>query len=533
MTEALRVLLVDDSPSDAKLALHELRRGGRQITAQIVDTADAFAAALAAGPWDVVVCDWAMPRFSGPAALAMLRETGRDIPFILMSGTVGEETAVEAMRAGARDFVLKGHMTRLGPAVEREVAEASTRAARREAEAALARSEAQLRQSQKLEAVGRLAGGVAHDFNNLLSVVISCSELSMAELPREHPVLEYVQEIRRAADRAESLTRQLLAFSRGQLLEPRPTALGEVVQGLHRMLRRMIGEDIDLVVAQDGELPLVLLDRGQLEQVLMNLAINARDAMPTGGQLTIEVRNVVLDAAFCAAHPGLSPGAHVLLAVSDDGVGMEPEVQARAFEPFFTTKEIGRGTGLGLSTVLGIVQQSGGVIELESTRAVGTRFAIYFAALPPDACVPAPRTAGVRATPRGRETVLVVEDDASVRELVGLLLRRLGYEVLSAEHGHAACERFDTDGERIDLLLTDVVMPRMGGRELAELLRARRPELRVLYMSGHADDAVLRHGVMRDDVAFLPKPFTPAALADKVREVLDTERAPTSDAPPR
>ncbi|MBK8237290.1 MAG: response regulator [Deltaproteobacteria bacterium] len=210
-----------------------------------------------------------------------------------------------------------------------------------------------------------------------------------------------------------------------------------------------------------------------------------------------------------------------------------PEVQARAFEPFFTTKEIGRGTGLGLSTVLGIVQQSGGVIELESTRAVGTRFAIYFAALPPDACVPAPRTAGVRATPRGRETVLVVEDDASVRELVGLLLRRLGYEVLSAEHGHAACERFDTDGERIDLLLTDVVMPRMGGRELAELLRARRPELRVLYMSGHADDAVLRHGVMRDDVAYLPKPFTPAALADKVREVLDTERAPTSDAPPR
>jgi PAS domain S-box-containing protein len=389
---------------------------------------------------------------------------------------------------------------------------------RKRAEEALRRSEEQLRQSQKLEAIGVLAGGVAHDFNNLMSVVLSYSSWLIEDLREGDPLRNDALEIQRAGERACALTRQLLAFSRRQVLQPEVLDLNEVVSGMEKMLRRLLGEDVALTSLADPEIPKVKVDAGQLEQVLMNLCVNSRDAMPKGGELTIETARVVLDEAFAQQHAGAGVGPHVRLTVSDNGCGMDAATRARIFEPFFTTKEQGKGTGLGLSTVLGIIQQSGGTIWVYSEPGQGTSFKIYLPATEGETAV---ATAASAPADRGSETVLLVEDDETVRALARAILRRNGYQVLDASGGGEALLICEQHSGPIHLLLTDVVMPRMSGRQLAERLNPLRPDMRVLYMSGYTDDAVVLHGVLEAHVAFLQKPITPQALLRKVRRVLD------------
>ncbi len=781
MKSPLRVLLVEDSETDAKLILHTLghARGGREIEFERVEEGGALIAALGRRTWDLVISDWTMPRFGGRDALAIVKAAQPDLPFIIVSGTVGEHNAVEAMRAGAQDYVLKGNLTRLPPAVERELRESIVRAShrraqealresearyrvlfensplpkwlfdveslrllavndaavrtygysreeflrmtikdirppgevestvqeiarlgpdsqtvgvgkhqkkdgtlidveisghnlaledgvtklvvaqdvterlraeralraseerlrlvldstgegiygvdtqgnctlanaaclrmlgcgqesdllgrnmhavahhtredgtpypleecsifrsglsgdgavlddeilwrkdgshfpaelrsfplhrdgarvgavvsfvdisrRRAAEEALHKSEEQLLQAQKMEAIGQLTGGIAHDFNNLLSVILSYSTLIANDLKLEDPIRGDLLEIKAAGERAAGLVRQLLAFSRRQVLEPRVVDLNGIVSGMEKMLQRLIGEDIELSAIPASSPALANVDPGQVEQVIMNLAVNARDAMPEGGKLTIEIAKVDLDESYAAAHPGATPGPHLMLAVSDTGAGMDAATQARVFEPFFTTKEKGKGTGLGLSTVFGIVRQSAGTVWLYSEQGKGTSFKIYLPAAGQAADAALPRPAVARVL-RGTETILLVEDEEAVRRLAHSILQRNGYEVIEAQSGGEAfliCQQ----ERKIDLLLTDVIMPHTSGAQLADWVHTIRPDLKVLYMSGYTENAAVLHAVLHSKVAFVQKPLTPDALLTKVREVLDAKVA--------
>jgi signal transduction histidine kinase/CheY-like chemotaxis protein len=383
--------------------------------------------------------------------------------------------------------------------------------------------EEQLRHSQKLEAVGRLAGGIAHDFNNLLTAIIGYSELVLTSLDPKDERRADAEEIGRAAMRAADLTRQMLAFSRRQVMEPRTVDLNTTVTRLLPMLRRLIGEDVLLVVDRNAVGPLVRVDPGQMEQVIVNLVVNARDAMPKGGRLSLETADVVLDAAAAAEIPDARPGPHVLLTLSDTGTGMSPEVRARVFEPYFTTKEAGKGTGLGLSTAYGIVRQSDGHITVESQPGVGTTFRILLprasgaAAEEPDATI--------QKLPGGSEHVLLVEDDPSVRRLTRDLLTRLGYSVTEAASGRAGIALGSDDTRHFELAVCDVILGDVSGPAVAEALQALRPSTRVLFISGYPDDAIVRTGVLNEGRAFLQKPFTPIQLARKIREVLEDQEA--------
>ena len=387
----------------------------------------------------------------------------------------------------------------------------------------LAQAQGQLEQAQKMDAIGRLAGGVAHDFNNLLTVILGRTDIILRQLKTEDPIRRGIELIQRTAGRAAELTKQLLAFSRKQVLEAVVLDLGAVTIDMKEMLARLIGEDIALVTTIAPSLGRVKADRGQIEQVVMNLAINARDAMPKGGHLIVETDNVDLDDEYVRRHMGARPGPHVMLAVSDSGLGIPREHQRHIFEPFFTTKEQGKGTGLGLATVYGIVKQSGGYIEVDSEPDRGTTFRIYLPRV--DAAESATDRAARPAAPAGgTETILLVEDEEGVRELARDILRASGYTVIEARNGPEALLLSERHQGPLDLLLTDVVMPRMSGRELAERMGPLHPDLSVLYMSGYTDDAVIRHGVLGADTAFLQKPFTPAALVQRVRETLDLAR---------
>jgi PAS domain S-box-containing protein len=383
------------------------------------------------------------------------------------------------------------------------------------------RLEQQVFQAQKMEAIGRLAGGVAHDFNNLLTAILGSTDLLLESLPSDHPGREDAEETRKAALRAADLTRQLLAFSRQQVLAPRVLDLNEVVANMDRMLQRLIGEDIELRTVLARDLGAVRADAGQLEQVIVNLAVNARDAMPGGGKLTIETLNVALDEAYVAAQAVVVPGSYVMLAVSDSGTGMDALTQARVFEPFFTTKAKGQGTGLGLATVYGIVKQSGGYIWVYSEPGQGTTFKVYLprAAAPVESTSPDPVITG---SLRGSETILLVEDQQEVRNLIRKMLEARGYHVLVAASGHDALRLTVQHAGTIDLLVTDVVMPGMSGREVALLLAPAHPKMKTLYLSGYTDESIVRHGLLEPGIAFLQKPFAAEALARKVREVLST-----------
>jgi len=633
--ERFRVLMVEDDDNDAVLVRRELTRLTPPPDVQHVRNESGFVAALTAFNPDVILCDHNIPGFGGPHALELARRALPDVPFILVTGSLDEETAVAYLKSGAADYILKDRVVRLGPAVLEALERAQQRQALQRHERLLRqiidanpslifvkdwdgrfvlvnqatadvygttveslvgktdadfnpnveevahflrddrevmlsgrpkliaeepvtnpssqetrwfqtikvplrvredgsstllgvateiterkRLEEQLMQSQKMEAVGQLAGGVAHDFNNILTAIVGYSDLLAAELSGSPRHLDDLEEIRKAARRAAALTRQLLAFSRKQVLEPRVIDVNDVVLNLDKMLRSLISENIELKTSLAPKLDAARADPNQLEQVIMNLAINARDAMPDGGTLTIETGNATLDHAYAAQHVSVIPGDYVMLAVTDTGCGMDQQTQARIFEPFFTTKPAGRGTGLGLSTVYGIVKQSGGNIWLYSEPGQGTTFKVYLPAiqaLPEDIGKPAP----VEAVRHGGGTVLVVEDDEQLRRLTHRALATQGYTVLEADRGSTALDVARRHKGAIDLLLTDVIMPDTNGRKLADTLRPARPGLRVLYMSGYPDGAIANHGMLEPGVAYLAKPFTTEAVVRKVREVLE------------
>ncbi len=770
MKEKLKLLNIEDSEMDTELLILHLKKEGYDIDYKRVDNLQQLEEALTNEEWDVIISDYSMPGFSVDEALRFVKQTGSDIPFIVISGTIGEEKAVKVMRAGASDYLMKDNLKRLAPAIERELQEAENRRHKREsekslqesekrlklalsaakmgvwewniptgqtigssefyniwglghsviekkeiekaihpedlsyvlqnvrraiekhelyevefrfnrngeiryvsnlgvteydeqgnplkmygtiqditdrkqsekelreseqrfralassaqlvwssdadgfiqkpdssldreaisklseseyywwlelvhpeereftlekwkesvktreiyeienriadedngyryyyiravpvfnedgsvrewvgmnlditerklAEESLHKSEAKLIQAQKLESVGRLAGGIAHDFNNMLTAINGYSDLALRKLPPNDPLRHYIEEIKKSGERSASLTQQLLAFSRKQVLKPRIIDINNIIHETHSMLSRLIGEDIQFESNLAPDIKRIKVDVGQLSQVIMNLIVNARDAMPDGGKLTIETANVVFDEQFSEFHFEAKTGRYVMLAVSDTGIGMSKEVQKNIFEPFYTTKEVSKGTGLGLSTVYGIVKQSGGYIWVYSEPGEGAIFKIYFPQVEDDVKPVAEREPSASFHP-GSETVLLAEDEDMVRNLCRQVLESCGYRVIEAQNGIEALELFKENSAKIDILMTDIVMPKMGGKELAENLRKLSPDLPILFMSGYPDDAVVRHGIIDADMNYLQKPFTFNALTQKVRELLD------------
>jgi two-component system cell cycle sensor histidine kinase/response regulator CckA len=647
-TAPLHVLLLEDSAADAELILHELRRGGFELVARRVASRGEMLEALDDGSWKLVLLDYSLEG-GGTAldALALLAERNVDLPAILISGVIGEEEAADALRAGARDFVNKGNLTRLVPAVARELDQVEARRRRREGDEELRLSEQrlrlaldaggmgswrwdlvsgrlewsgklermfglepgafggtyaefiglvhpddrelvgasveeavehdspavvyravwpdgsthwherksqrvrdadglfqvmagitfdvtereeaargrelledELRQAQKMEAVGQLAGGIAHDFNNLLTVISGYTEILLRRLGRDGEGAKEIAEINKAAERAAQLTGQLLAYSRKQVLESRPLDLNHVVAETETMLKRLIGENIELSTARAEKLGCISADDGQIEQIIMNLVVNARDAMPDGGTLLLETGNVTLDSHSTQGRPDVTPGDYVVLAVTDTGHGMDDATAGRIFEPFYTTKERGAGTGLGLSTVYGIVKQSGGHIDVETERGIGTTFRLYFPEVPGAAEAFSPKPPDERPL-TGSETVLLVEDEEAVRRLEREMLETYGYTVLVAGDGAEGLKLAQNHPHPIQLLLTDILMPKMGGVELAERLSKARPELKVLYTSGYNDSGGNLTSVA--GARYLQKPYAMEELARTLRDLLDSE----------
>lgn len=650
MEQVIRILHLEDDPADAELIQTKIEEAGLNGQITRVQTKADFDQALNEGGYTLILADFNLPMYDGMSALRLAQERCPDIPFIFISGTMGEDAAIDGLTRGATDYVLKQRLSRLVPAIKRALDEAENWRERKRAEAALQASEArlagiiesamdaiismddklhvvlfnaaaeqmfgcaaaealgqpldhfipenlrqeyrkqirnldaaanprparggfrvavgrrtngeefpievsisriettggtlytliirditqrkqaeeaqakleeQLRQSQKMESIGRLAGGVAHDFSNLLTVIRGYTDLIEARSTVGKMQMESLEQIRQASNRAADLTRQLLALSRQQILSPTVIDLNKLVTNLNKMLARLIGEDITVTTVLRPGLWSVVADPGQIEQVIMNLVVNARDAMPTGGKITIETDNVHLTHPTELSDPEALTGPCVGLSVTDTGHGMNEVTKAQIFEPFFTTKEQGKGTGLGLATVYGIVKQSGGHITVSSQPGVGTSFVIYLPAnnLPANTLLtPQPQPVRVQG---GNETILIVDDEEAVCQLVQQTLEGEGYTILKAHSGIAALTLAKQYQDKIDLILTDVVMPHMNGRELAEQLKALHCQVKVIFMSGYTSDIMIRYGVETAEIEFLPKPFSPSKLAAKVREVLD------------
>jgi two-component system, cell cycle sensor histidine kinase and response regulator CckA len=516
MLHPLRILLIGESGADSLAA--ELKRGGYEPAFERAATRKELQQALK-GELDVVISDFKIGDFGALEALRIIREKGIDLPLIVVSGKIRDAEIVAVLKAGAADFLARSNLMRLNAAIERELASVKSRRER-------VRLEEQFRHAQKMEAVGRLAGGVAHDFNNLLTVITGYSDLLLASRDLKETQRTALEEIRRSAERGGQLTHQLLAFSRRQPLEARTLRINELILQTEKMLRRLIGEDIELVTIAAASRDAVEADAGRLEQVIMNLVVNARDAMPTGGKLTIETATVNLAESYSAKQLGVQPGPHVVIAITDTGTGMDEETQIHLFEPFFTTKNPGRGTGLGLATAYGIIRQSGGAIGIVSEVGKGTTVRIYL----PLAKRKLEREAeqAFAGPLTGAETILLVEDETRVRKLIVDVLEGRGYTVLEATRGEEALRLLNAHGGPIDLALVDVVMPEMSGPDLMRQIEPLRPGMRVLYISGYTDEAIVHHGISESGAAFLQKPFLPDALARKVRQVLDASNNATS-----
>ncbi len=515
--DPIRVVLVDDDEDDYLFTKDLLARieGVRHELAW-VDSYDSARQASTEADYDVWLVDYRIGPDDGIQLVRDLIADGHDEPVIILTGQGDREVDVEAASAGAADYLVKGE---IGPALLERTIRYSIRSAAQIR--ALRESEERLRQNQRMEALGQLAGGVAHDFNNMMSAVIGFSELGLIRIDDRERLQHYFHEIKRAGERAAAMTHQLLAFSRKQVLEVKVIDLNAVIADVEKLLQHLITDDVELVTVLDERLGPVEADPGQVEQVLMNLAINASDAMPTGGKLTIETANVDIDEESAAQHADMQPGPYVVLAVSDTGIGMDADTARRVFEPFFTTKEVGQGTGLGLATVFGIVKQSGGDVRVYSEPEHGTTFRVYLPRVQSPVDAIAHTTRGDDEPLEGSETILLVDDEELVRTFEREVLGECGYTVLEATDAHHALElsrRFDGP---IHLLLTDVVMPGLSGRELAEHVAADRPELQTLFTSGYTSDAIVRHGVLEAGIAYVPKPLSRLTLTRKVREVLD------------
>jgi two-component system cell cycle sensor histidine kinase/response regulator CckA len=515
MKKPLHVLQLENGQNSADLARTNLEKGGIECRVESVKTKADFVAALERGDVDLVLSDCSLAGFDNLSALEITRARWPALPFIIVAGTDGEELAVDALKRGATDYLLKKDLHRLAPAVVRAMEEAKVRMEHQ-------RLGEQFLEAQKMEVIGQLASGVAHDFNNILAVIIGYSDLMKEEVGTESVCSKYIQEIRHAAEHASALTRQLLVFSRKHEIKPVVLDLNDVLKELDKMLHRLIDEHVELDLDLEKKNGRIKADPAQIGQVLMNLVVNARDAMPNGGRLIIATRNVTVDENYSGNGTKLTPGQYVMLSISDTGCGMTDETRAHLFEAFFTTKPKGKGTGLGLVTCQTIVKQSGGYILVRSELNKGTTFEVYF----PQVAQPLETTtqsAGTGPLPRGTETLLVVEDEPVVRKLARNVLAMQGYDVLAAADGQEGLRvAREHKGPPIRLVIADVVMPHMGGKMMAEWLKSSYPDLKVLFTSGYTDDAIVHHGVLQPSVAFLAKPYNPATLARKVREILDT-----------
>ncbi len=510
----LRLLLVEDSEDDAALLLLLLRQAGYDVDSERVYSANALEEALHK-KWDIVVSDHSMPQFSGADALEIVRAKDAEIPFIFVSGTIGEDAATEAMRVGAQDYVMKTNMKRLVPAVQRELREAEDRRERK-------RLEQHVQQLQKFEAIGRLAGGIAHDFNNMIGAVMGWAELGYDEAPPESRLRERFQKIRDQARRAAKLTSQLLAFGRRQLLQPKKLNLNVLVREEMSFLGKVIGADIEIIVLSAVDLRVTMADPTQIEQVLMNLCLNARDAMPGGGKLIIETHNVEIGDEYCRTHAYGKPGSYVLLSVSDTGTGMDAATLERIFEPFFTTKELGRGTGLGLATVYGIVKQHGGFIYVYSEPEKGTSFRVYLQA---EIGLHEPREAALEERPlKGTETILLADDHEGLRDSANEMLQALGHRTILARDGSEALQLFKAKGDQIDLVLLDVVMPGLGGPEAYSKMAELRPGLKVIFTTGYTSEAAPLMCLLEKGAAILQKPYGMTSLSQMIRHAMSREQ---------
>jgi two-component system cell cycle sensor histidine kinase/response regulator CckA len=492
--ESLRVLMLEDHAGDAALIQRALAVMLPHATVRWAKNRPEFIHELADFAPQLVLSDYKLPDIDGLAALALVRAGLPDLPFILISGTIGEDTAVEALKSGVTDYVMKNRLERLSVVLTRALHERRESEDLAKAEAELLVTREKLLHSQKMESLGRLSGGIAHDFNNILTAITGYSELALMDTKLEEGLRSDIQEILNAAFRAAALTRQLLAFSRRQIFSPKILDLNRSLAELDRMLQRIIGEDVKLSVVTDPGIGRIRVDADQIGQVILNLVVNARDAMPKGGTITLRTANVELDSAALAAQPDVPPGRFVRLSVEDSGVGMEAATLALIFEPFFTTK--GSGTGLGLATVYGIVKQSNGFIDVESTLGRGTVFEVYLPCVAGD--LDAVRSFPAPESLKGCETILIVDDDAAV----GLISRRVlevqGYTVIAAQGGEEAWRLFRGSPKPVDLVLTDVVMAGMSGPELAKLITAERPACRVLFVSGYAEGGITEFAAVKE-----------------------------------